>query len=85
MFDLDYIVALNNKVARDVLASKRPAKGSNQELVKTLSAFLSIDLLVNDYAQALRTCEEMLEVAFRVAPLAIEGLQRKGEPHAVEK
>jgi len=82
MFDLDYIVALNDKVARDALASKRPIKGSNQELVHTLRAFLSIDLLTHDYALALRTCEQILEIAFQVAPKAIEGLTREGGQNA---
>jgi hypothetical protein len=89
MFDLDCIVSLNNKWALRDLKRNLPMKGrscrqsrSNQELVKTLHLFLSLDMKTANYDLVLKTCEQMMDVAFEFAPKAIEGLYRKGEHHA---
>jgi hypothetical protein len=99
MFDLEYIVARNDKVALRELKTNRPVKGSNQGLVKTLHLFLTLDMKTANYDLVLRTCEQMMDVAFEFAPQAIEALYKKtgkfpaaptqkiqkGEHHAVEK
>ena len=82
MFDLEYIEALNNKWALRELKTNRPVKGSNQGLVKTLHLFLTLDMKTANYDLVLRTCEQMMDVAFEFAPQAIEALYRKGEHHA---
>jgi hypothetical protein len=84
MFDLEYIEALNNKWALRELKTNRPVKGSNQELVKTLHLFMALDMKTANYDLVLRTCEQMLDVAFKFAPQAIEELVKRGK-HGIKK
>lgn len=77
MFDLEYIKALNNEWALRGLKENRPAKGSNQGLVDTLHLFMALDMKTANYDLVLRTCEQMLDVAFKFAPQAIEELMKR--------
>ena len=79
MFDVEYIEALNNKWALRELKTNRPVKGSNQGLVDTLHLFMTLDMKTANYDLVLRTCEQMLDVAFQFAPQAIEELMKRGK------